>query len=83
MTPSLNMPGSLRRMASRFLSDYFLFPKLKEHLSGTRLSSDSDVKTAAENWFNEQGCDFDQGWLNKLVLRSDESLNRFVDFVEK
>ncbi|GBL54853.1 hypothetical protein AVEN_166734-1, partial [Araneus ventricosus] len=37
MTPSLSIPGRLRRMASRWPSDYFLFPKLKEHLSGTRL----------------------------------------------
>ncbi|GBO27367.1 hypothetical protein AVEN_171000-1 [Araneus ventricosus] len=45
-TPTLNMPGRFLRMASRWPSDYFLFPKLKEHLSGTRLSSESDVKTA-------------------------------------
>ncbi|GBL82963.1 hypothetical protein AVEN_106460-1 [Araneus ventricosus] len=35
-------------------SDYFLFPKLKEHLSGTRFSSHSDVKTATGNWYNGQ-----------------------------
>ncbi|GBN16420.1 hypothetical protein AVEN_256450-1 [Araneus ventricosus] len=45
-TPTLNMPGRLLRMALRWPSDNFLFPKLKEHLSGTRISSDSDVKTA-------------------------------------
>ncbi|GBM20669.1 hypothetical protein AVEN_230249-1 [Araneus ventricosus] len=38
MIPSLNMSGRLRRMASRWPSDYFLFPKLEEHLSGTRFS---------------------------------------------
>ncbi|GBN40325.1 hypothetical protein AVEN_81197-1, partial [Araneus ventricosus] len=54
MTPSLNMPGHLRRMTSRWPNDYFLFPKLKEHLSGTRFSSESDVKTVAENWLNGQ-----------------------------
>lgn len=64
-------------------SDYCLFPKLKEHLSGTRFSSDSDVKTAAENWLNGQGRDFYQAGLNKLVLRSDKCLNRFGDYVEK
>ncbi|GBO21263.1 hypothetical protein AVEN_72708-1, partial [Araneus ventricosus] len=42
-------PGCLRRMVSRWPSDYFIFPKLKTHLSGTRFSSDSDVRTAAEN----------------------------------
>ncbi|GBL69904.1 hypothetical protein AVEN_157628-1 [Araneus ventricosus] len=30
-------------------SDYFLFPKLKDRLSGINFSSDSDVNTAAEN----------------------------------
>ncbi|GBL77467.1 hypothetical protein AVEN_41854-1 [Araneus ventricosus] len=30
MTPSLNMPGRLRRKASRWPSEYFLFQKLKE-----------------------------------------------------
>ncbi|GBN31402.1 hypothetical protein AVEN_108054-1 [Araneus ventricosus] len=45
-TPTLNMPGRLLRMALRWPSDNFLLPKLKEHLSGTRLSSDSDVEAA-------------------------------------
>ncbi|GBO16187.1 hypothetical protein AVEN_221672-1 [Araneus ventricosus] len=45
-TPTLNMPGRFIRMASRCPSDNFLFPKLKEHLSGTMFSSDSDVKKA-------------------------------------
>ncbi|GBO19590.1 hypothetical protein AVEN_134987-1 [Araneus ventricosus] len=56
----------LRRMASRWRSDYFLLSKLKEHLSGTKFSSDSDVKTAAENWLNGQGRDFYQAGLNKF-----------------
>ncbi|GBN44832.1 hypothetical protein AVEN_142150-1 [Araneus ventricosus] len=64
-------------------SEYFPFPKLKEHLFGTSFSSESDVKTAAENWFNGQGRDFYQAGLNKLVLRSYKCLNRFGDYVEK
>ncbi|GBO01386.1 hypothetical protein AVEN_267471-1 [Araneus ventricosus] len=61
------MIGRLCRMASRWTSDYFLFPKLKEYLSGTRFSSDiSNMKTAAVNWINGQGCDFYQVGLNKL-----------------
>ncbi|GBM96855.1 hypothetical protein AVEN_126647-1 [Araneus ventricosus] len=54
MAPSLNMPKRLRRMASRWSSDCFLFQKLKEHISGTRFSSESDAKTAAEKWLNRQ-----------------------------
>ncbi|GBO30109.1 hypothetical protein AVEN_136286-1 [Araneus ventricosus] len=41
-------------MASRWPSDYSLFPKRKKRLYGTRFSSDSDVETAAENWLNGQ-----------------------------
>ncbi|GBL61125.1 hypothetical protein AVEN_208216-1 [Araneus ventricosus] len=51
-----------------------------KHLSGTSFSSDSDVKSAAENWLNGQGCDFCQAGLNK---RSDKYLNRFGDYMEK
>ncbi|GBN47066.1 hypothetical protein AVEN_40716-1 [Araneus ventricosus] len=54
------MPGHFRRMASRWPSNYFLFVKLKEHLSATRLSSDSDVKTTAESWLSGLGRDFFQ-----------------------
>ncbi|GBN36382.1 hypothetical protein AVEN_77324-1 [Araneus ventricosus] len=54
MTPSLNMPGRLRRITSRWPNEYFLFPKLKKHLSGTKLSSESDVKTVVENWLKGQ-----------------------------
>ncbi|GBL74267.1 hypothetical protein AVEN_235266-1 [Araneus ventricosus] len=42
-TPSLNMPERLRRMASRWPSAFFIFPKLKEHLSGTRFSSNCSM----------------------------------------
>ncbi|GBN92122.1 hypothetical protein AVEN_80942-1 [Araneus ventricosus] len=46
------MPGCLQLITSQWPKDYFLFPKFKEHLSGTRFSSESDVKTVAENWLN-------------------------------
>ncbi|GBN66556.1 hypothetical protein AVEN_15360-1 [Araneus ventricosus] len=59
-----------------------LFPKLKEQLSGTRFFSNSDVKTAAENWLNGKLRDFNQAWFKKLVLRTDECLNSFDDYVE-
>ncbi|GBN14625.1 hypothetical protein AVEN_171729-1 [Araneus ventricosus] len=44
----------VRRMASRWPNDYFLFQKLKEHLSGRKFSSETDVKAILENWFNGQ-----------------------------
>ncbi|GBM21104.1 hypothetical protein AVEN_200786-1 [Araneus ventricosus] len=62
----------------------YLAPNLgSKHLSGTRFSSVSDVKTATENWLNGQGRDFCQAWLNKLVLRPDKCLNKVGDYVEK
>ncbi|GBN51810.1 hypothetical protein AVEN_91818-1 [Araneus ventricosus] len=54
-----------------------------KHLYATRFSSNSDVKTAAENCLNGQGRDFYQAGLNKLVLLSDNCLNRFGDYLEK
>ncbi|GBN34523.1 hypothetical protein AVEN_223260-1 [Araneus ventricosus] len=39
MIPSFNKPGRLRWMASRWPSDYFLFSKWKEQLSGTNFST--------------------------------------------
>ncbi|GBM73241.1 hypothetical protein AVEN_94686-1 [Araneus ventricosus] len=83
MTPSLNMQWNLRPITSRWPSDYFPFPKLKEHLTGRRFSSESDVKKVADNWLNGQERDFCQAGLNKSILRSDKCLNRFGDCVEK
>ncbi|GBM48488.1 hypothetical protein AVEN_50278-1 [Araneus ventricosus] len=53
-----------------------------KHLSGTRFSSNSDVKTGRElaQW---TGRDFCQAGLKKLVLRSNKFLNRFGDYVKK
>ncbi|GBM75902.1 hypothetical protein AVEN_241354-1 [Araneus ventricosus] len=61
MTQSLNMAGRLRRMASRRSSDYFLSPELKEHLSGTRFSSD---------------CSMDREHLSGTMFSSDCSIYR-------
>ncbi|GBM56046.1 hypothetical protein AVEN_34742-1 [Araneus ventricosus] len=50
-----------------------------KHLSGTRFSSNIDVKTTAEN------CESDvyHAGLNKLVLCSDKCPNRFGEYVDK
>ncbi|GBL77377.1 hypothetical protein AVEN_41792-1 [Araneus ventricosus] len=66
VTPSLNMPGRLRRMASRWLNSYFLFPKLKEHLSETRFSSNSELETSVENWLSRQGSDLYQSGVKQV-----------------
>ncbi|GBO09493.1 hypothetical protein AVEN_51909-1 [Araneus ventricosus] len=54
-----------------------------KHLSGTRFSSESDVKTVVENWLYKQGHDFYRARLSEFVLRSDKCRNRFGDYVEK
>ncbi|GBN24963.1 hypothetical protein AVEN_178696-1 [Araneus ventricosus] len=54
-----------------------------KHLSGTRFSSESDVKTFFENWLIVLGRDFCQAGLNKWVLSSGKCLNRFGDYVAK
>ncbi|GBO10384.1 hypothetical protein AVEN_259952-1, partial [Araneus ventricosus] len=72
------MPRRLRRITSRWPNDHFPFTRLKEHLYGSRFSSESDAKTAVENWLNGQGRD---AGLNKCILRSDKCLNIFGYYV--
>lgn len=45
-------------------SKYFLFPRLKEHLLGTRFSSDSSMKIPSETGLDGQRPDFYQIRLN-------------------
>ncbi|GBL93666.1 hypothetical protein AVEN_25652-1 [Araneus ventricosus] len=81
-----NCCGGSSRRSGNSRSPYSpeLAPNLgSKHLSGTSFSSNSDVKTGAENWLNERRRGFYQDGLNKLVLRSDKYLNRFGDYVGK
>ncbi|GFS05480.1 transposase [Elysia marginata] len=34
-------------------SDFYLFPKLKEHLRGNHFASDEDVEAAVRHWFRQ------------------------------
>ncbi|GBM22756.1 hypothetical protein AVEN_196122-1 [Araneus ventricosus] len=54
-----------------------------KHLSGTRFSLESDLKTVVENWLNRQDVISAKNELSKLVLRSDKCLNRFGKCVTK
>jgi len=40
------------------LSDYHLFPRLKEQLKGGHFSSDAEVTAAAETWLDQQILNF-------------------------
>ena len=35
-------------------SEFFLFPKIKEHLAGKRYANDENLKNAVVTWFNNQ-----------------------------
>lgn len=59
-----------------------IFLKVKENLSGKKFSSGGDSETAAENWVNWQGHEFKTAELKKLVLRSNNCLNKFKYYVE-
>ncbi|GFW76166.1 hypothetical protein TNCV_2058131 [Trichonephila clavipes] len=48
----------------------------------TAIFQDSAVKSSTETWLNEQGSDFYQDGLNKLVLCSDKCLNTLGDYVK-
>ncbi|GBN21279.1 hypothetical protein AVEN_29569-1 [Araneus ventricosus] len=64
-------------------SDFHLFIKLKEFLSGKRFGSDEELGNAMSTWFNELVAEeYDKGNL-KLVKRYDKCLNVEGDYVEK
>ncbi|GFV07376.1 histone-lysine N-methyltransferase SETMAR [Trichonephila clavipes] len=70
-----NMAGSGRPNSS---TTEINTAKVEEMIGGRRFSSDSAVKTSAEICLNEQGSDFYQDGLNKLVLWSDECLGFLI-----
>jgi len=49
------------------LSDFHLFPALKDHLSGHILVSDDDMKTAVTRWLKLQGAEFYESQIKKPV----------------
>jgi histone-lysine N-methyltransferase SETMAR len=64
-------------------SDFHLFPAVKDHLAGHKVSSDDDVKTAIMRWLKLQGTEFYEAGIDKLVPRMDKCLNLGGDYVEK
>jgi histone-lysine N-methyltransferase SETMAR len=64
-------------------SDFHLFGKLKERLSGKRFASDQEVENETRNWpTNLDTNSYAEGIL-KLVSRWYRCLNLFGDYVEK
>ena len=57
-------------------SDFFLFPKMKEHL-------DEDLKDAVVTWWNNQVTTWFVEGIHKLVPRYDKFFNVKGDYVER
>lgn len=49
--------------------NYFLSPKLKEHLKGKKFNSDQEVKAGVKRWFNAQAEEIYLDGISKLVNR--------------
>ena len=64
-------------------SDFYLFSKMKEHLSGKRFTDDEDLQHAVMDWLNSQAAVWCEEGISKLVSRYDKCLNVQGDYVEK
>ena len=63
--------------------DFFLFPKMKEHLAGKRFANDEDLKAAVVTWLNNQAATWYEDCIHKLVPRYDKCLNVKGNHVER
>ena len=61
------------------LSNYRLFPKLKEHLRGKKFSSDNEVMLSVMQWFEEVGQPFFQEAVELLEHRWEKCVNLLGD----
>lgn len=64
-------------------SDYFLFPKLKKHLKGTRYSDDNEVIEAVESWFASQPKSFYHDGLHGLFRRLEKCIFSHGEYFEQ
>ena len=64
-------------------SDYFLFPKLKEHLKGTRFQSIEEAKTEVKTWCNSKGQEFFKEGLTRWKHRLQKCIDLNGNYVEK
>ena len=63
-------------------SDFFLFPKMREHLAG-KLFANDDLKDVVVTLFNNQAATGCEEGIHKLVPRYDKCLNAKGDYVER
>jgi len=64
-------------------SDFYLFPKLKEHLRGRQYTCDSDVIDAVEEFLADQDTAFYQARIEMLQKRWTKCIDVHGDYVEK
>lgn len=64
-------------------SDYHLFPKLKEHLSGRRFCSDDEVKDEVLRFLKGMAASWYDMGIIKLPQRLQKCIDRNGDYVEK
>jgi len=64
-------------------SDFFLFPKLKEHLKGVRFTSTEEAKQAVQNWFRNRPADFFKNGLSGWKHRLEKCVDLDGGYVEK
>ena len=64
-------------------SDFHLFPKLKEHLSGMLFNNDDEVKDAVQRFLNSMAVNWYDMGKRKLPKRLQKCIDRNVDYVEK
>lgn len=64
-------------------SDFHLFTKLKDFLSGERFQSDDDLREGVQHWLANLAVEVYEEGINKLVSRYDKCFNNFGDYIEK
>lgn len=64
-------------------SDFYLFPKLKEHLRGSQHTCDNDVIEAVEEFLADQDTAFYQTGIEMLQKRWTKCIEVHGDYVEK
>jgi hypothetical protein len=57
------------------LSDFHLFPTLKDHLSGQKFGSEDEIKTAVTRWLKLQGTEFYEAQIKKPVPQLNKCLS--------
>ena len=64
-------------------SDFFLFPKLKEHLKGVCFNSTDEAKHAAKTWLRNQSAEFFNNGINGWKQHLGKCIDRDKGNVEK